>query len=106
MQLPQKYNGYIICEFYDPLKRDRISTKFLVDKCMNTMIIFDDFKDLKWKAEYLKDEDTYAITNSWSKTSETWSITDKVDFARRIKITDVIKINQFKDFVDEIKEVL
>jgi len=97
MKLDHKFCGNITCELYYSYMRERIKTNFNVNVSLNTLLIFDESNDLYWKAEYLDNEDAYAITNNWCKSVECWSIRDDTQYAQRLKI---IKINTDNTFME------
>lgn len=88
MKLEHKFNGRVNGELYYTYMRERITTTFYV-MCMHKVLLILNNGDLYWKAEYLEDEDAYAITNNWCKNGECWSFRDKTQYAQRFKIFEL-----------------
>lgn len=99
MRLENFFSGNVICELYYTYTRERTKTTFFVKQIHDSLLIFDENMDLYWKASYLSDEDSYAITNNWCKSSETWSIRDSVDYAQRVKILKIVSDNSFESVI-------
>jgi len=101
MKLERFFAGIVSCDLYYTYLRDKINTTFYVEQKFDKLLVFDKNGDLYWMAEYLENEDAYAIINNWCKTSDCWSIRDKVDYAQRLRVNDILKGNLgFMDMVD------
>jgi len=101
MKLPNFFEGRILCDFFNPLKPSEItdcSYHILIKH--RSMLVYDNYMNLAWYCEYVEEDDSYAITNHWSKAIKRWGVSSQTKYADRLRVKGILSDDSFEKYAD------